>query len=126
VNRTAVNPWDWSQQFGFNQAELVEGPSKLLVCSGQTSIGPDGQVEHPGDMAAQVAAAFANLATVLDAAGMSLEDVVRITAFTTDMDGFLAAGAGTGDRPTCAFTLIGVSRLAYPDLLIELEAIAVR
>jgi enamine deaminase RidA (YjgF/YER057c/UK114 family) len=125
MKRTAVNPWDWSTQLGFNQAELVESPSKILVCSGQTSIGPDGTTQHPGDMAAQVRDAMANLETVLGEAGMTMDDVVRITAFTTDIDAFLAAGVGF-DRPSSAFTLIGVSRLAYPDLLIELEAIAVR
>jgi enamine deaminase RidA (YjgF/YER057c/UK114 family) len=125
MKRTAVNPWDWSTQLGFNQAELVESPSKILVCSGQTSIGPDGTTQHPGDMAAQVRDAMANLETVLGEAGMTMDDVVRITAFTTDMDAFIAAGSGF-DRPPSAFTLIGVSRLAYPDLLIELEAIAVR
>jgi len=111
--------------FGFNQAELVTAPENLLVCSGQTSIGPDGTVQHAGDMAAQVAAAFANLEAVLADAGMTLENVVRITAFTTDMDAFLAAGLGGDARPLSAFTLIGVSRLAYPELLVELEAIAV-
>ena len=110
--------------FGFNQAELVTTPEKVLVCSGQTSIGPDGNVQHAGDMAGQVEAAIANLEAVLADADMTLENVVRITAYTTDMDAFLAASTGTR-RPPSAFTLIGVSRLAYPELLIELEAIAV-
>jgi enamine deaminase RidA (YjgF/YER057c/UK114 family) len=117
-----VNPWPWSVPFGFNQAELIEAPTKWLVCSGQTSIGPDGQVQHAGDMAGQVATAVANLETVLAEAGMTMANVVRITAFTTDMDAFLRVRR---DTPVMAFTLIGVSRLAYPDLLVELEAIAV-
>ena len=124
MTRTAINPWPWSVGFGFDQAELLEAPTKLLVCSGQTSIGPDGAVQHAGDMAAQVETAFANLEAVLTEAGMTLENVVRITAYTTDMDGFLAAGLGGEKRPLSAFTLIGVSRLAYPELLVELEAIA--
>ena len=107
--------------FGFDQAELIDAPARGRVCSGQTSIDGDGNVQHAGDMAGQVAAATANLSTVLEAAGMTMENVVRITAFTTDMDAFLRAPR---DLPVCAFTLIGVSRLAYPELLIELEAIA--
>lgn len=95
------------------------------MCSGQTSIGPDGTVQHAGDMAKQVNAAIANLEAVLADAGMTLADVVRITAYVTDMDAFLAAGLGGEKRPLSAFTLIGVSRLAYPELLVELEAIAV-
>ena len=121
MKRSAVNPWPWSIPFGFNQAELIEAPTRWLLCSGQTAIDADGNVQHVGDMAGQVAAALANLATVLDAAGMTMENVVRITAFTTDVDAFLRVRR---DVPTLAFTLIGVSRLAYPELLIELEAIA--
>lgn len=123
MNRTAVNPWTWSVPFGFNQAELLEAPTKWLICSGQTAIDGDGNVQHAGDMAGQLALAMENLAAVLAAAGMTLADVVRITAYTTDVDAFIAAGMG-GERPPSAMTLIGVSRLAYPELLVELEAIA--
>ena len=123
MNRTAINPWDWSVRFGFNQAELIESPTKWLVCSGQTAIDGDGNVQHAGDMAGQVALAIENLAAVLAEAGMTMEDVVRITAYTTDVDAFLRVRR---DAPTSAYTLIGVSRLAYPELMVELEAIAVR
>src|SRR4051812_30499748 len=124
VTTTAVNHMSWSIPFGFDQARLVESPTRWLVCSGQTSIGPDGAVQHPGDMAAQVLDAFASLEALLAAADMTMEDVVRITAYVTDMDAFIAT-AGSADRPSTAFTLIGVSRLAYPELMVELEALAV-
>jgi enamine deaminase RidA (YjgF/YER057c/UK114 family) len=124
VTHTAVNHVDWSIPFGFDQAHLVESPTRWLVCSGQTSIGPDGAVQHPGDMAAQIEDAMASLESLLAAADMTLEDVVRITAYVTDMDAFIAAPRGSGG-PTSALTLIGVSRLAYPELMVELEAIAV-
>jgi enamine deaminase RidA (YjgF/YER057c/UK114 family) len=124
MNRTAVNPWTWSTAFGFNQAELVENPTKVLVCSGQTALDGDGQVQHVGDMAGQVRLAYDNLEAVLAEAGMTIADVVRITAYTTDVDALIQSGAMTrGDAK--AFTLIGISRLAYPDLLVELEAIAI-
>ena len=118
-----MNPWQWSVPFGFDQAELVESPTRWLVCSGQTAIDGDGSVQHAGDMAGQVALAVENLKTVLAAADMTVDDLVRITAYVTDMDAFLRAPR---DLPTRAFTLIGVSRLAYPELLVELEAIAAR
>jgi enamine deaminase RidA (YjgF/YER057c/UK114 family) len=114
VTRTAVNPWPWSVAFGFNQAELVEAPTRWLVCSGQTSIGPDGQVQHAGDMAGQVAAAVDNLRTVLAAADMTVDDIVRITAYVTDMDAFIRVPRVL---PVTAFTVLGVSRLGYPVLL---------
>ena len=74
------------------------------------------------DRGAQVQDALANLATVLAEAGMTMDNVVRITTYVTDMDAYLGAMRGL---PLSASTLIGVSRLAYPDLMVEMEAIAV-
>jgi enamine deaminase RidA (YjgF/YER057c/UK114 family) len=124
MKRTAVNPWDWSVQFGFNQAELVEEPSKILVCSGQTAIDASGAAQHPGDVAAQANLAWDNLEAVLAEAGMTIDNVVRATIFTTDVDALLRSGA-MGRGPNKAMTLIGISRLAYPELMIEIEAIAI-
>jgi enamine deaminase RidA (YjgF/YER057c/UK114 family) len=118
-----VNHVDRSIPFGFDQARLVTSPTQWLVCSGQTSIAPDGSVAHAGDMGAQIDAALASLTDLLAAAGMTLDDVVRITAYVTDVDAFLRARR---TMPQCAYTLIGVSRLAYPELLVELVAIAAR
>ena len=85
---------------------------------------------HPGDMAAQVNQALNNLETVLRAAGMALADVVRLDYFATDVDAFFKAAevvgprlAQAGCRP--ASTLLGVDRLAFPELMIEIEATAV-
>ena len=125
MTHTAVNHVDWSIPFGFDQARLVEAPARWLVCSGQTSIGPDGSVQHPGDMGAQIADAMASLESLLAAADMTLDDVVRVTAYVTDMDAFIAAPREER-ASTWALTLIGVNRLAYPDLMVELEAIAAK
>ena len=57
MERTAVNPWQWSVNFGFNQGELIEGASRTLFCTGQTSVDADGAPQHPGDMAAQLSLA---------------------------------------------------------------------
>ena len=124
MKKTAVNHVGWSVPFGFDQATLVEAPTRWLVCSGQTSIDADGKVAHPGDMRGQRAAALANVEALLAEAGMTLDDVVRTTAYVTDMDAFLADSDGAW--PHAAFTLIGVSRLAYPELMVELEVIAAR
>jgi enamine deaminase RidA (YjgF/YER057c/UK114 family) len=128
MNRFDVNPWTWSRNFGFDQAELVEGQRRQLVCSGQTSVDADGNPQHPGDMAAQIALALDNLEAVLALAGMTFDNLVRLNAYTTDVDEFLAHFAAVTDRlggARFASTLLGVARLAGPDLLIELEAIAV-
>jgi enamine deaminase RidA (YjgF/YER057c/UK114 family) len=130
MERTAVNPWTWSVNFGFNQGELVEGASKVLFCSGQTSVDADGAPQHPGDMAAQIALALDNLEAVLAEAGMSLANVVRLNFYTTDVDEYLANAAVVGARTGAAGvapagTLLGVARLAFPELMIEMEATAV-
>ena len=130
MERNAVNPWTWSQNFGFNQGELVESPSKVLFCAGQTSVDADGNPQHPGDMAAQIALAADNLEAVLRDAGMSLANVVRLNMYTTDIDAYMANGGALAERTAAAGiapagTLLGVVRLAFPELMIELEATAV-
>ncbi len=129
MQRTAVNPWSWSLNFGFNQAEVIEGHTKVLVCSGQTSVDGDGAPQHAGDMAAQVALALDNVEAVLASAGMSLANIVRLNSYTTDVDAFLQNFGALGERLGAAgvlppATVLGVTRLAFPDLMVELEATA--
>ena len=81
-------------------------------------------------MAAQVALAADNLEAVLRDAGMTLANVVRLNLYTTDVDAFIANAAALGERTSAAGvappgTLLGVARLAFPELMIELEATAV-
>jgi enamine deaminase RidA (YjgF/YER057c/UK114 family) len=130
VERTAVNPWQWSLQFGFNQGEIVEGGQRVLFCAGQTAVDGDGAPQHPGDMAAQIALAADNLEAVLRDAGMTLANVVRLNFYTTDVDAFIANAGVLGERTGAAGvappgTLLGVARLAFPELMVELEATAV-
>ena len=130
MERTPVNPWQWSVEMGFNQAEIVDGGRRWLLCAGQASVDADGAPQHAGDMAAQTALAVDNLEAVLAGAGMSLANVVRLNLYTTDVDAFFqhygtVAGrfAAAGVKPPG--TLLGVARLAYPELMIEIEATAV-
>lgn len=130
MKRTAVNPWSWSVKFGFDQAQLIEGHQRQLVCSGQTAVDADGTPQHPGDMAAQLELALDNLEAVLAGANMTLANVVRLNAYTTDVDALLEHFARLTDRfgganDRFASTLLGVTRLAAPELLVELEATAV-
>jgi enamine deaminase RidA (YjgF/YER057c/UK114 family) len=130
IERTAVNPVAWSEQMGFNQGEVVAGHTRTLYCSGQAATGDDGAPRHAGDMAAQVALSVDNLEAVLGAAGMSLANLVRLNVYTTDVDllfqhyGVLASrlGAAGVAPPT---TMLGVTRLAIPALMVELEGTAV-
>lgn len=129
MKRTPINPWEWSKQYQFNQAEVIEGASRHLICSGQTSIGPDGTVQHPNEMRGQVTAALDNLETVLKAANMGLGNIVRLTIYTTDVDDLIANWDAFAQRLAAADvappqTLVGVARLAFPELKVELEATA--
>ncbi|MEV6331054.1 RidA family protein [Streptomyces sp. NPDC051909] len=130
MERTAINPVNWSVDLGFNQAELVSGHTRTLYISGQTATGPDGKPRHEGDMAGQLALSIANLESVLAEAGMTLANLVRLNVYTTDVDALfphygLLAGrlAAAGVAP--ASTMLGVTRLAVPGLLVELEGTAV-
>lgn len=130
MERTAVNPWAWSVEMGYNQGEIVSGHTRTLYCSGQTAMSDEGKPQHDGDMAAQLALTLDNLEAVLGEAGMSLANLVRLNVYTTDVDllfqhyGVLASRLGAaGVAP--ATTMLGVTRLAIPTLMVELEGTAV-
>jgi enamine deaminase RidA (YjgF/YER057c/UK114 family) len=130
MQRTPVNPWQWSVAMGFNQGEVVEGHRRTLFCAGQTSVDAEGTPQHAGDMSAQVALATDNLEAVLREAGMSLSNVVRLNIYTTDVDTFFEHYGTLASRTAAAGaappgTLLGVARLAFPELMVELEATAV-
>jgi enamine deaminase RidA (YjgF/YER057c/UK114 family) len=130
ASREIVNPWSWQDQFEFVHANLITDAQRVAYVAGQTSVDADGTPLHQGDMAAQIEQALANLETVLEHSGMALSDVVRLNYYVTDLDAFLQAGQVLGTllvnadcRP--ASTLLGVARLAFPELLIEIEATAI-
>ena len=129
MERRIINPWTWQDKFGFVQANEIGGASRVLVVSGQTSVDPEGRPLHAGDMAAQASQALDNLETVLRQAGYGFADLVRVTYYTTDVDRFIRESGPSlgrlvqaGCRP--ASTLLGVSRLFHPDILLEIEATA--
>ena len=129
MQRKDVNPWEWSKAFGFSQAVDLSGAERVLVCSGQTATGDDGSPPTTSDMGEQVGIALQNLRTVLDAAGMDFSNVVKLTVFTTDVDAFIGASGASGEALGSnlpAMTLIGVARLAFPELKVEIEAIAAK
>ena len=130
MERKVINPWTWQDQFGYVQANDISGAQRVLFCSGQTSVDAEGSPVHPGDMRAQTGQVLDNLETVLNNAGLKLSDVVSIHYYTTDIDRFNTEGAAVvgmrlgqaGCQATS--TLLGVTRLAFPELLVEIEATA--
>jgi enamine deaminase RidA (YjgF/YER057c/UK114 family) len=124
----AVNPWTWQDQFGFAQAVATTPPSRWLFLAGQGPADADGATV-PGDIGAQLSQCFDNMETVLTQAGADLSHVVRLNVYTTDVDALLGVWNMITDRLTAggcrpASTLLGVARLAFPDMLVEIEATA--
>jgi enamine deaminase RidA (YjgF/YER057c/UK114 family) len=129
VERKAVNPWVWSIKLGYNQAEIIGGATRQLICAGQTSVDGDGNPLHPGEMRSQIGVALDNLEAVLKDAGMDLSNVVKLGVYATDVDealkNFDLLGMRFGPHQVAPpMTLLGVTRLAIPGLLFEIEATA--
>jgi enamine deaminase RidA (YjgF/YER057c/UK114 family) len=127
--QSKINPWKWQDQYGFSQAIEISGGRRLLFCAGQIALDAEGNIMCVGDMRGQIEAAMNNLEAVLGAAGLSLAHVVRLNYYTTDVDGLVvhydvikSRLAAVGCQPSS--TLLGVQRLAFPELLIEIEATA--
>ena len=115
--------------YGFSHAALQDG-GRTLHLAGQVAWDSDGNVVGAGDLAAQTQQALANLAAVLDAAGATPADVVRLRTYVVDhspdklgpvLGQFAAFYGETTPAPN---TFIGVQALALPDFLIEIEATA--
>jgi reactive intermediate/imine deaminase len=128
MNKRAVNPWQWQDRAGFSQAWRVDGASALVFISGQAPIAPDGQLVGEGDFEAQARQTFENLVAVVEAAGATLESVVKLTVYLTDMQTLpeytrIKGEFFRGEQP--ASTAVQVAALARPEMLVEVEATAV-
>ena len=130
MERTAVNPWDWSMSMGFNQGEVVTGQTGPCSAPGRRRWTLTALRSTAATWRSSSRLALDNLESVLEEAGMGLGNVVRLNIYTTDVDslfehyGVLAARTGAA-QVSPPGTLLGVARLAYPELLVELEATAV-
>lgn len=127
MKRTAINPSSWSINLGFDQGELVDGPKRVLFCSGQDAMDAEGNPQHPGDIDAQLELALDNLEAVLATADMTLDNVVRLNFFTTDVDELLkqfgTVNSRFGDH-RYATSVLGVAQLPA-QFLVMVEATAV-
>lgn len=100
----------------------------LVFISGQASIDEHGQIVGVGDFDAQAKQVLANLRRVLEAGGSSLDQVIKVTIFLTDMKNFpkvVELRSRYFTKPYPADTIVEVSSLAFPELEIEIEAIAI-
>lgn len=135
MKREAINPQSWGQAFQMNQGEVVEGVTRTLHMSGQTSLVDDPgaelgvSVSYPGDMRGQIEASLAQIEALLEGAGMTRANLLSLRFFTTDVAAFLeqydAYATWIGAAGTMPpQTLLEVKGLALPELLVEIEATA--
>jgi enamine deaminase RidA (YjgF/YER057c/UK114 family) len=123
VTRKVSSGGPWEQVAGYSRAVAA---GDFIFVSGCTSM-DRAQFVHPGDAAAQTGQAIANIRTALESLGASLADVVRTRLFVADMSRWeeisRAHGAAfAGIRPACS--LVGVTALVDPRMLVEIEAVA--
>lgn len=113
---------------------MVAPGGELVVVAGQVGADRAGNLVGPGDVVAQTSQAFENVRAVLEAAGSGMRQIVRFQTFLThaaDIEGFMQARKELFPRyfPDGVYppnTLLVVSRLVVPELLVEVEAMAVK
>lgn len=123
------NPAGIHHPSGYSHVGIVEGPAKIVYISGQVARNEAGQTVGKGNLEEQTKQVYRNLSNILSTMGASFKNVVKQNIYTTRMDQISAIRKVrdefiTSDTPPCS-TLVGVTALADPDFLIEVEAVAV-
>ncbi|GIG93103.1 RidA family protein [Plantactinospora endophytica] len=128
-----VNPDGLPKPEVYRQLSIATG-SRLVFLAGQVARDADGSPVGDGDLATQVEQAYLNIGTALAGIGGSFDDVAKLTIYIVDWspdkmpllgEGVARAAAQLGVDPVKPITLLGVSALGEPDLLVEVEATAV-
>lgn len=112
----------------YSQAVKVTEAQTTLYISGQVAYDSHGNPAHVGDFAAQARLALQSLRAQVEAGGGTMDNIVKVNTYLTDMSNRAAFGAIREEffgRKMPVSTLVGVSALARPEWLVEIEAIAV-
>jgi 2-iminobutanoate/2-iminopropanoate deaminase len=126
-----IEPYAAKTEFdppGYAQAIKVTGAQTILFLSGQVDYDKNGNCGHPGDFKAQARATLQALKVQIEAGGGTMRDIVKVNTYVTDLR-YRADYAGIREeffgKKLPASTMVGVTALAQPEFLIEVEAIAV-
>ncbi|RSM90646.1 RidA family protein [Kibdelosporangium aridum] len=128
-----VNPDCLPKPEVYRQLSIARG-SRMVFMAGQVARDADGNPVGEGDLAAQVEQAYLNIGRAMSEIGGSFDDVAKLTVYVVDWspekfpllgEGVARAAEKLGVDPVKPITLIGVSALGEPDLLVEIEATAV-
>lgn len=131
MKRDILNPPSLARPSGFSHGILTSG-GQLLFLAGQTASDAAGQIVAPGDLVAQYEQILQNLQTVIEAAGGTMQDIVKLTIFVADRDAYRAQLKSLGKVHRAYFgahypatALLEISRFFQDEALIEIEGIAV-
>lgn len=129
MNVRHSNPSGMTQPAAYSQVVEVNGPHRLVFVAGQTGVDAGGKAAQ--GFRAQAMQAFENIKTALAAAGGSMDHIVRLTTYMTDLEQNaeayreVRASFFTNKSSLPASTLLQITRLANPSFLIEVEATAI-
>lgn len=123
--RTIPTPAPWAATVGYSRAVHV---GDTIYVSGTAPVGEDGEIVHVGDPGAQTRRCLDIIVAALAEAGAGAEQVVRTRLYVANADDWEAVGRVHGEFFRAAMpatTLVEVSRFIHPDILVEIEAVAV-
>jgi enamine deaminase RidA (YjgF/YER057c/UK114 family) len=130
MDKEVINPGSFAKPVGYNNGILVKG-GKLLFLAGQPALDAAGQIIGPGDLVAQFQQAFSNIKSVVEAAGGTPTDIVKLTIYVTDKAAYVSSRQSIGrvyreyfGKYYPAVTLVEVKDLFDTGAMVELDAIA--
>ncbi len=126
--KRAIDPDTVPKPAGIYSNGLLSGPGAILSVAGQVGIDANGQMPLGSDITGQTRQCFANVLEIVKAAGGSLADIVSLTIHVTDIADMKAVNdvrAEVLNEPFPASTMVQVTALAHPMLLVEVTAMAV-